>query len=697
LAKPQFPGVLRPLVMFAVVLVVGGSQSLTELPGAASATTISYVGRLASAKSSSTSTTLNLATVRAVPAGHALLVAAMLNGSSSGTVSAGDAAGNVYTVDRDQADGSGDRVVVFSSLNVKALASGAAITVSFPSSAASYVTVDEFAGLAALDGSASVSGATKTFNSGNATTTQAGELLFGAVGQTAAGGSSWSSGWTALASLAVSGRRLSPAFQIAGAAGSYSASGTASGTWMAALTTYTAAPPPEAAPVAALTVNPTSGTAPLAVAADASASTDVDTTPISSYTFNFGDGSAAVGPQAGATASHTYTATGTFTVTVTVTDTGGLSSTKSTTVTVGADAPPVAKLTVTPSSGAAPLSVTADASASTDTDSTKISSYTFNFGDGSGAVGPQAGATATHTYTSTGTFTVTATVTDSAGLSSTTSTNVTVSTDAPPVAKLTVTPSSGAAPLSVTADASASTDTDSTKISSYTFNFGDGSATVGPQAGATATHTYTSTGTFTATVTVTDSAGLSSSTTGTVTVSFTSSPSVGVYAGYYDTHHDDSHLQPKPNPWSGSPNVVFVGTPDSSSGGWDTSAVMVQNNGSSSVTVTVTVDIGSNHYALWGSRSIPTGQSLILAQTAFENFDGSDTNTAGCYGCDPTLCTTAVLTTIPVVHVTIGGTTTNYPDSKQIINTQGADKAGCPDTGGTRNDESETWQQLSTG
>lgn len=79
---------------------------------------------------------------------------------------------------------------------------------------------------------------------------------------------------------------------------------------------------------------------------------------------------------------------------------------------------------------------------------------------------------------------------------------------------------------------------------------------------------------------------------------------------------------------------------------------------------------------------------------AFENFDGSDTNTAGCYGCDPTLCITAVLTTIPVVHVTVNGVTTNYLDSRQILNTQGADKAGCPDTGGTRKDESENWQQL---
>jgi hypothetical protein len=48
-----------------------------------------------------------------------------------------------------------------------------------------------------------------------------------------------------------------------------------------------------------------------------------------------------------------------------------------------------------------------------------------------------------------------------------------------------------------------------------------------------------------------------------------------------------------------------------------------------------------------------------------------------------------------VVHLTIGTTTTNYYDPNQILNTKGADAAGCPYTG-TRNDESQAWQQLSS-
>jgi hypothetical protein len=76
----------------------------------------------------------------------------------------------------------------------------------------------------------------------------------------------------------------------------------------------------DAPPVAALTVTPDSGIAPLQVTADASGSTDTDATPIATYRFNFGDGTT-VGPQLGSSAQHTYNNAGSWTVTVTVTDT----------------------------------------------------------------------------------------------------------------------------------------------------------------------------------------------------------------------------------------------------------------------------------------------------------------------------------------------------------------------------------------
>ena len=93
-----------------------------------------------------------------------------------------------------------------------------------------------------------------------------------------------------------------------------------------------------------------------------------------------------------------------------------------------------------------------------------------------------------------------------------------------------------------------------------------------------------------------------------------------MYAGYYDTHHS-GYPKPKPNPWKGASGVVFVGKTDSG-GGWDTSAVRIDNLTSSSVSVVVTVDMGSDHFALWGTNTIPAGGRLILAQTSGNNFDG---------------------------------------------------------------------------
>ncbi len=271
------------------------------------------------------------------------------------------------------------------------------------------------------------------------------------------------------------------------------------------------------APVAALTVSPSSGAVPLAVTANASASTDP--VGIASYTFTFGDGASA-GPQVGSQATHSYAAGGTYTVRVTVTDTVGATSTASRSVT--AVTPPSAALTVAPSSGTAPLFVTADASGSAP-GTNPIASYTFAFGDGT-TVGPQAAAQATHTYGSGGSYTVTVTVTDSVGMTATATRSVTAVT--PPSAALTVTPPSGPVPLAVAADASAST-AGTNPIAAYTFAFGDGT-TVGPQAAAQASHTYTAAGAYTVTVTVTDTVGTASTATRTVTAATPPSAALAV-------------------------------------------------------------------------------------------------------------------------------------------------------------------------
>ncbi len=230
----------------------------------------------------------------------------------------------------------------------------------------------------------------------------------------------------------------------------------------------------------------------------------------------------------------------------------------------------------------------------------------------------------------------------------------------------------------------------------WTKTSGPGSVTFGNAALPSTTATFSTSGAYILRLTCSDSL-LTGFDETQITVNPTGGggPTVAVYAGYYDTHHP-YHTMPKPNPWKGASNTIFVGAPDSSSGGWDSSAIRVDNLTSSTLTgVTVTVDIGSSRFALWGQQSIPAGSSLILAQTGSGKFDGSDRNTAGCYSCAESLCTTAISSTIPVVHVTVGATTINVPDSGQIINTRGADSAGCPFYGhGIRSDESESWQQI---
>jgi len=84
----------------------------------------------------------------------------------------------------------------------------------------------------------------------------------------------------------------------------------------------------------ALSITPTSGTAPLTVTASAAGSTDSDATGIASYRFDFGDGSTA-GPQSGPSTGHTYAVAGTYPLLVSVTDTAGLTTTAGAVVTVG--------------------------------------------------------------------------------------------------------------------------------------------------------------------------------------------------------------------------------------------------------------------------------------------------------------------------------------------------------------------------
>jgi hypothetical protein len=143
-------------------------------------------------------------------------------------------------------------------------------------------------------------------------------------------------------------------------------------------------------------------------------------------------------------------------------------------------------------------------------------------------------------------------------------------------------------------------------------------------------------------------------------------------------------------PWSGSANTIYIGDapqccathgPDNGSPGYDGGAIEITNSGSVPVTVnTVSVDFGGGSspasFALWGGGgsgqlplTLPPNWHLVLAQTVGFNFDTSDLFGEACH------INSGV---VPVVHITINASDTDYLDDHQILNSDGADLASCP-------------------
>lgn len=169
------------------------------------------------------------------------------------------------------------------------------------------------------------------------------------------------------------------------------------------------------------------------------------------------------------------------------------------------------------------------------------------------------------------------------------------------------------------------------------------------------------------------------------------SNSANVFVGYADNWNSPNAFFP--NPWQGSPNTVFVGSAELTTPGancmtnncFDAGVVRVDNTSTASEAVTVTVDVGPNHYDLWGTQNVPVGDSLILTQTSSNgtyNFDTSDTQSA----CTPS-------GQIPTVTVSVNGQpATTFHDTGQVLDTGGVDLSMCPP--GT--DEGHAYVQLTS-
>jgi hypothetical protein len=143
-------------------------------------------------------------------------------------------------------------------------------------------------------------------------------------------------------------------------------------------------------------------------------------------------------------------------------------------------------------------------------------------------------------------------------------------------------------------------------------------------------------------------------------------------------------------PWSGSANTIFLGEgpqccsthgSDNGSPGYDGGAIEITNTATAAVTVNaVSVDFGGgstpSNFAIWGggtSTRLPVTLSpnwhLVLTMNAGFNFDTSDLFGEACH------INSGV---VPVVHITVNSSLTDYLDDHQILNSDGADLASCP-------------------
>jgi len=235
---------------YAISVTVTNTDGLSDTATAtASVTTAgggngnpSYVSQIATNYSTSakTSGSITVWRTQGVAAGDLALLTVQLTGTApTGAVTATDSAGNSYTVAGDVADANGDRLVVLVGVMTESLAVNDRITVSFPSAATYRLMGDELSGVMSVDRLAAASGSGTGYASGSSgTTTSAPEFVFGAVAVYSGTAPAWASGWTSMTTYAVGTNYLGRAYKIPTAVGSFNATGSTSGSWLALCVTF---------------------------------------------------------------------------------------------------------------------------------------------------------------------------------------------------------------------------------------------------------------------------------------------------------------------------------------------------------------------------------------------------------------------------------------------------------------------------
>ena len=209
-------------------------QTVTVQPAPA------YVGQVGSASSTAAVRTGVVILDSAVAAGDMVVVSTHVTVGASKPVTATDSLGNTYTVATSKADGTGAKLSVLYGLATKALPAGSKITLSFASSTAYRIVVDNLTGVTTFDRRAVATGSSSSFSSGSTSTTSAArELVLGVVALT--GGSTapaWASGWTPGGSATVGTSYVGRAYRTPSSTGTFAATGTSTGVWTAAVVTF---------------------------------------------------------------------------------------------------------------------------------------------------------------------------------------------------------------------------------------------------------------------------------------------------------------------------------------------------------------------------------------------------------------------------------------------------------------------------
>jgi parallel beta-helix repeat protein len=215
------------------------SQTVTATSASSKA---KYVNQIATNTSTNSHTSGSVTVWRTggVAAGDLMVVTVQLTGTSAtGAVSGTDSKGDTLHVASDISDSSGGRLLTLSGVAASGLAVNDQITVSFPTASSYRIMADEVSGVTGLDQQSAASGTGSSFSSGaTGTTSQSGEFVFTTVATFGGTSVSWNSGLTPLATYTLGSNALGRAYQVPTSTGSFTGSGTVSGSWLAEVVAF---------------------------------------------------------------------------------------------------------------------------------------------------------------------------------------------------------------------------------------------------------------------------------------------------------------------------------------------------------------------------------------------------------------------------------------------------------------------------